>query len=143
MAGRFTRKSDDQCAIAQYTKQSTDPLELVMDVNKYINVNNICKPQGVTPPNAAALVDIESSMWGLDKLASRCDTSKHPFCGPSGCLLASDPRIKPHITPYACERGQTGENAVITTNMRMPTNPGYSLTSTGAFNAQGNGYYVK
>jgi hypothetical protein len=143
MAGQFTRKNYDQCALAQRTKQSTDPLELVMDVNKYVNCNNICKPSGEHRPNSANLVDVESSLWGLDKLASNCDASKHPFCGPNGCLLTGDPRVGPHITPYACERGPDGSNAVITTNMRMPHNPGYNLPNSNVCNKQGNGYYVR
>ena len=142
MAGRFTRKMYDGCATQQDTKQSTDPLELILDVNKYVHCNNICKPAGQYPPNAALLVDVESSLWGIDKLASRCDSAKHPFCGPNGCLLTRDPRVAPHITPYACERGHIGEPAVITTNMQMPKHPGYSLPNPNICDRQGNGYYV-
>src|SRR3990172_6306494 len=118
----FTRQMYDNCASAQNTKQSTDPLELILDVNKYINCNNMCRPSKEHHPQSALLVDIESSMWGLDKLASRCDAAKHPFCGPSGCLLTSDPRVGSHIPPYACSWGHTGDRAVITTNMKMPNN---------------------
>lgn len=142
MTGRFTRKIYDGCAIQQDTKQSTDPLELVLDVTKYVHCNNICKPTGQYPPNAALLVDVESSLWGIDKLASRCDSSKHPFCGPNGCLLTKDPKVAPHITPYACERGHAGEMAVVTTNMQMPQHPGFRVPNPNICSAQGNGYYV-
>ena len=142
MSGRFTRKMYDGCAVKQDTKQSTDPLELVLDVNKYVHCNNICQPGRQHPPNAALLVDVESSLWGIDKLSSKCDSAKHPFCGPNGCLLTKDPRVAPHITPYACERGHAGENAVITTNMQMPTDPGFRVPNTNICDAQGNGYYV-
>jgi hypothetical protein len=142
MAGRFTRRMYDNCAFAQDVKQSTDPLELVLDITKYVNCGNICRPSVEYPPNAALLVDVESSLWGLDKLSSKCDSAKHPFCGPSGCLLTKDPRVAPHITPYACERGHLGEAAVITTNMRLPLNPGYRVPNPNVCNAQGNGYYV-
>lgn len=142
MAGEFTRKSYDKCAFAQETKQSTDPLELVMDITKYVNCNNLCKVPQHHGRASAQLIDVDSSMKGLDKMASKCDASKHPFCGPSGCLLTSDPRVPPHITPYACERGHQGDSAVITTNMRMPTNPGYRLPDPTVCNAQGNGFYV-
>ncbi len=60
-------------------------------------------------PTSAQLVDVESSLWGIDKLSSDCDISRHPFCTPVGCLLTRDPRVAPHITPYACERGQIGD----------------------------------
>ena len=142
MAGKFTRKIYDNCAYQQDTKQSTDPLELIMDVSKYVHCNNICKPSAQYPPNSALLVDVESSLWGIDKLSSKCDTAKHPFCGPNGCLLTKDPRVPPHITPYACERGQAGDKAVITTNMKMPQHPGYKVPNPNICNAQGNGYYV-
>lgn len=134
MAGKFTRKNYDECALVQQTNQSTAPLELIMDVNKFVNPNNICKPYGDRPMNAAQLVDIESSMMGLDKMASRCDSMKHPFCGENGCLLPSDPRIAPHINPLACSWGRAGDTAVINTNMRMPANPGYNLPNTNNFN---------
>ncbi len=140
MSGHFTRKMYDGCAAQQDIKQSTNPLELIMDVNKYVHCDNICKPAREYPPNGALLVDVESSLWGIDKLASRCDSAKHPFCGPNGCLLTNDPRVRQHITPYACERGKAGDNAVITTNMRMPQHPGYTVPNTNICNTH-NGYY--
>lgn len=127
MAGKFTRKMYDDCASRQDFRQSTDPLELIMDVNKYVNYNNLCKPMVSNVQNPIKLVDIESSLWGLDKTASNCDVDKHPFCGPRGCLLANNPRIAPHITPYVCERGGPGDHAVVTTNMKIPSHPGYKL----------------
>ena len=142
MSGRFTRRMYDGCAYQQDSKQSTDPLELILDVTKYVHCNNICKPANEYPPNAALLVDVESSLWGIDKLASDCDTTKHPFCGPNGCLLTKDPRVPPHITPYACERGGPNDRAVITTNMKMPQHPGFRVPDTNICHAQGNGYYV-
>lgn len=153
MSGRFTRRMYDDCAMKQNTKQSTDPLELTLDVTKYIHCNNICKPDGsqnyrnIQSPQyqpQASLVDIESSLMGIDKLSSKCDSSKHPFCGPNGCLLTNDPRISPHITPYACERGHDGDNAVVTTNMIMPRNSGFTVpTSNICGNANTNGYYTQ
>ncbi|AGF85398.1 hypothetical protein QJ854_gp384 [Moumouvirus goulette] len=142
MSGHFTRKMYDGCAAQQDLKQSTNPLELILDVNKYVHCDNICKPAREYPPNGALLVDVESSLWGIDKLASRCDSAKHPFCGPNGCLLTNDPRVAQHTTPYACERGHVGENAVITTNMRMPKHPGYTLPNTNICANQNNGYYA-
>uniref|UniRef100_A0A6C0LRY0 Uncharacterized protein n=1 Tax=viral metagenome TaxID=1070528 RepID=A0A6C0LRY0_9ZZZZ len=143
MAGRFTRLRYDGCALQQDTKQSTDPLELTLDITKYVNCRNICKPSKEYPPNAALLVDVESSLWGIDKLSSKCDQAKHPFCAPNGCLLTRDPRVAPHITPYACERGHFGENAVITTNMKLPSNPGYTVPNPHICDGQGNGYYIE
>ncbi|BCS83080.1 hypothetical protein QLL95_gp1043 [Cotonvirus japonicus] len=141
MSGSFTRKMYDGCATQQVTKQSTDPLELILDVNKYVNCNNLCKLPRNPNPSSAQLVDVESSLRGIDKLASRCDSAKHPFCAPNGCLLTNDPRVPPHITPYACERGHAGDRAVITTNMRMPTHPGYNLPDPNICNNNSNGYY--
>ncbi len=142
MSGRFTRKMYDGCAFQQDTKQSTDPLELLLDVTKYVHCNNMCKPTQQHPANAALLVDVESSLWGIDKVSSDCDAAKHPFCASSGCLLTKDPRVAPHITPYACERGHAGDNAVVTTNMKMPEHPGYKLPNPNICHAQRNGYYM-
>ena len=134
MSGKFTRKMYDGCAFQQNLKQSTDPLEHILDLSKYVNYNNICRPVGRAPQNAAQLVDIESSLMGIDKTASYCDSGKHPFCGSRGCLLTKDPRVAPFITPYACERGYDGENAVITTNIKSPRNPGYTLPGDNKYN---------
>lgn len=142
MSGRFTRKMYDNCALEQDTKQSTDHLELILDVTKYIHCNNICKPAAEYPPNPALLVDVESSLMGLDKIASKCDSAQYPFCASNGCLLTNDPRIPPHVTPYACERGHTGDNAVVTTNMKMPRHPGYQIPNVNICAGQKNGYYV-
>lgn len=140
MSGRFTRKMYDGCAIQQDYKQSTDQLDLIMDPTKYVHCHNICRPVGQVVPNQAQLVDVESSLMGLDKLSSKCDASKHPFCGPNGCLLTNDKNVPPHITPYACDRGHAGDNAVVTTNMQMPKHPGFSNPPPLNCN-NANGYY--
>ena len=116
----------DQCAMQQDTKQSTDQLELIMDPTKYVHCDNICRPAAEYPPNAALLVDVESSLWGIDKVASLCDNAKYPFCGPAGCLLTNDARVAPHITPYACSWGHMNDKAVIHTNMQLPNGPGFT-----------------
>lgn len=141
MAGEFTRRSYDPCALSQETKQSTGPLELVMDLTKYVNCNNLSNQPNVKPMTIGNLVDVESSMWGLDRPSSLCNSKQYPFCASSGCLLTSDPRIPTHITPYASDRGHRGDKAVITTNMVMPTNPGYTLPSTNICGK--NGYYSR
>lgn len=145
MAGRFTRSMYDSCAFQQDVHQSTQPLELMMDVNKYVNCSNICKPARQYPPAGISLVDVESSLWGLDKILSRCDQSKYPLCGPNGCLVNGDPRIPRHMTPFACSWGHDSDRnpGVITTNMRMPTNAGYQLPDTQICNRPAfNGYYA-
>jgi len=141
MSGYFTRKMYDDCAYKQSAKQSTDPLELVIDITKYVNCNNMCQPTRPIPRNSILLVDVESSLKGLDKTASDCDCDKHPFCGPKGCLLTNDSRIAPHITPYVCDRGRPGDNAVVTTNIRAPDHPGYHVPNINICEKQNNGYY--
>ena len=140
MTGRFTRKMYDRCASSQDLAQSTGPLELILDANKYVNCGNICRPLEQFSGDSAALVDVESSLWGIDKLASRCDEAKHPFCGPNGCMLTDDPRIPRHTPPFLCERGRMGDNAVVTTNMEMPTDVGYKIADPNICDVR-NGYY--
>lgn len=128
MAGKFTRRMYDNCAAEQTLLQSTGPLDLIMDVNKYVNCNNECsRNSSQFHIDPSIMVDIESSLRGIDKLASDCDSSKHPFCSANGCLLTNDNRLPPYSPPYLCDRGKEGDNAVVTSNMKMPQHPGYTL----------------
>lgn len=145
MAGQYTRKMYDNCALQQDTKQSTGQLELILDPGKYVNCHNLCQPKGMAAdhlPNGALLVDVESSLRGIDRIESKCDSAKYPFCEATGCLLTNDPRVSPHMTPYACDWGHAGEKAVVNTNMRMPNGPGYVLPPPNPCGMQGNGYYA-
>lgn len=137
MSGRFTRKIYDDCSLKQDTRQSTDPLSLILDPTKFVNHNNICRPDGGYNNNSVPKVDIESSLMGIDRTASRCDTAKYPLCGPEGCLLNSE--IPPHITPYACDRGSCPQNSVISSNMRMPRSSGIPQVPSSP--PSSNGYY--
>lgn len=139
MAGHYSRQKYDSCATAQDDRQRTAQLGLIMDINKYVNANNICQPDRLPPMNAVDLVDVESSLWGIDKRASRCDHLKHPGCHPYGCLETRDPRVPSHITPYACERGTN--NSVVRTNMRPPTDNGIVLPNRHDADSARNGYY--
>lgn len=125
MAGKFTRRMYDECAYSKDIKQSTDSLELVLDVNKYVNYKNKCKQVTRENENPLSLVDIESSLWGIDRLSSECDKFKQPFCWKTGCISTGDPRAPANLTPYLCDRGVNGSDAVVVTNMRMPSGPGF------------------
>lgn len=142
MSGIFTRNMYDNCAFQQDVKQSTGPLGLTMDLNKYINCENNCKSPTDYSKDQVSRVDTESSLRGMDKIASKCDIAKHPFCAMNGCLLTNDVRAPPNITPYIYERGYTGENALVTSNMKRPTNPGYTLPNQNVCNVQNNGYHI-
>jgi hypothetical protein len=125
MAGNLTRRSYDNCAFQQSSKQLTDPLVLTMDINKYINCNSMFDRSGIPVQtlNAQQIADVESALWGLDKSYTKCDGDKYPFCSASGCLLTNDQRVQ-FNPPYVLERGKTGDNAVVTTNMRLPSTNG-------------------
>ena len=137
MSGRFTRKMYDGCAFQQDVRQSTSPLDYQLDPTKYVNCNNLCQPKQY-PENSAQLVDVESSLWGLDKLSSKCDEAKHPFCAKNGCLLTKDPRVGPHMDPLACEWNHVGDRnpGVISTNMVMPRSNGIPRQNPNVCNAQ-------
>ena len=79
MAGRFTRRIYDNCNFQEDLKRRTDPLELVMDVTKFVHHKNICRPSHTYPPTSAQLVDVESSLWGIDKTASNCYQDQYVF----------------------------------------------------------------
>lgn len=130
MSGAFTRKMYDDCARDQDTKQSTDPLALVLDLNKYVNCNDTYDRSPKRHSHQVAdMVDIESSLRGMDKIHSKCDEHKHPYCGPHGCLLRKRSNTAHRTNPHIYSRGKPGQRSVITTNMRMPTHPGYYLPS--------------
>lgn len=127
MAGQYTRSMYDRCYEQQNLRQSTGPLDLIMDPTKYVNCNNLCQPSGESP-HGALFVDVESGLKGLDKIASKCDSAKLPFCAATGCLTSD--MAPPHITPYACSWGHAGDRAVVTTNMSMPKGSGITLPPT-------------
>lgn len=108
MAGQFTRTKYDVCSSQQDTKRRTDPLELIFDISKYVNSKELCS----STPKIDDLIDIESNLRGIDKIASKCNTKQ---CSFNGCI---NPNKGQYTTPYACERGRDGENAVITTNLK-------------------------
>jgi hypothetical protein len=114
MSGAFTRKMYDSCAIQQDVRQSTNPMEHVMDVHRYINCSGTCKPS-ICYPQKIPLVDIESQLMGLGQSASNCYINKPPY------RKIAEPYFSP---PYVCEWGHQGEDTVITTNMKMPQNSG-------------------
>jgi hypothetical protein len=146
MSGNFTRRKYDTCANVQYTKSSTDPMNFNLDPVKYINCNNICQPLGIPNGNKSyyAPVDVESSLWGIDRRSSDCNSFKYPFCADKGCLITQNPLIAPHITPFACERGRYDEKnkAVIKTNMRPYQDSGIRVPNSRCSVKNTNGYYI-
>jgi hypothetical protein len=143
MSGYSTRLRYDKCSYDQFLKQETDPLSLVTDIDKYVNKNFACRSGSDAPQrNTASIVDIESSLRGIDKVSSDCDQYKHPFCGPRGCLLTKDPRVAPHVTPWIYERGDVDDTSSVTkTNIRKPTGTVFKQTINKVCDGQSNGYY--
>lgn len=146
MSGYSTRRRYDSCANRQYTRQSTDPMNFNMEISKYVNCENFCRPSGFNSSDTSgyAPVDIESSLRGIDRTASDCSINKYPFKGPKGAIVPNDSGIMPHITPYACERGRIDENkkAVIKTNMGPYKDSGLNKQNPTKCFEQGNGYYA-
>jgi hypothetical protein len=126
MSGKYTNSMYDTCAFQKNVKESTKPLSFYLDANKYVNCHCPSGPHK-SVKTVGDMTDIESSLKGIDKIASHCDIAKHPNCTQLGCLTTNPIN---YISPYAYERGQDGENAVVTTNMKKPTNAGYSLPPT-------------
>jgi len=141
MAGRFTREMYDNCAFRQDTRQSTDPMEYQLDVTKFVNCGNLCRPKSVKP-NPVLNVDVESSLLGLDRINSKCDQARQPLCYPS-CLLTNDPRLpqnNSHVDPTACSWGHLNERATVKTNMSLPNGPGFVVPRP--ILCDGNSYYL-
>lgn len=127
MSGKFTRRMYDDCAYSTNIKRNTDSLDLIMDTTKYVNYKNKCRLTDNRSQNPLSLVDVESSLWGIDRLSSDCDKFKQPFCKKIGCITTYDQRAPPNAQPVLCDRGGYGSGAVVVTNMKMPTNSGLNF----------------
>ena len=119
MASSSTRLEYDNCAYKQELRQSTDPMRYQLYSGKYVNCGNICRADKNFPANGIALVDVESELKGINRINSRCNESKHPYYDSEHIIRTNDPRLPPHITPYACERD------IVPNNIPKMTHPGF------------------
>ena len=144
MSGRFTRRMYDDCATDQDTKQSTGQLNMILDLTKFVNCNRSCNPDNKFVQNIQNpfdLVDVESSLMGIDRPASNCDIEKYPYCASKGCILTGDSRVPQHTNPYVCERGYDGDNTLVQSNMKMPQYE-YKFPTDNVCQNYGSGYIL-
>lgn len=139
MSGEFTRKLYDDCALNQNTRDSTAPLGYQLYAGKFVGNQTVCPSKLAN--NNLALVDIESSLFGYDRIASNCNEAQYPLCHKTtGCLLTNDKRTLGNVNPLACSWGRPGTEAVVNTNMKKPTSTGINLPAQDN-NPRTNGYY--
>lgn len=112
MSGEFTRKLYDDCAFDQNAIDSTTCIGYQMDPSKFINCSISC------PPGLGSMVDFESSMLGLDQIASSCTNMRYPFVNNSANIKNQN------VSTQANAWGRNGEKAVVNTNMRLPVDNG-------------------
>ena len=129
MSGHFTRRMYDPCFTDQETKQSTKHLEFIIDVNKFVNNKNACD-QTNGNYDSSRLVELDSSLRGLDRVYNKCNSSMYPMCSPNGCMMANDSKIPPYNSPYLAERGYGNENEVVSNNIPRPTSNGIPNINT-------------
>lgn len=110
--GGSTHLMYDTCETIQQTNTSVGPGDYRMFKNAYVPCNNMCRPRGPQPPNPIALVDIESELKLISRIASKCEQSKYPYCngGGDGCIMTNDPRVANYVNPYLCDRSITPTN---------------------------------
>ena len=117
MSGFSSRSKYDKCAEVQELRQRTAPMNSVMDINRYVNDSNFSSNSG---PGSVGFgirpINVESSLWQLDKTSSNCNVDQYPFCSGSGCFVGGTKGYKP---PYLEERGDD-EKAVSRTNISKP-----------------------
>ena len=137
MSGQFTGLTYDKCAYTQELKQSTQPLEWELDLNRYVNVNNFAgyHSGGFYPYNALDQVDIDSSLKGLDTISSNCSGDQQPFCYDKGCINTFDPRYASVWSPpdaYQWKHSNDPNNpGVVSTNMNPPSSNGIPYYNDG------------
>lgn len=155
MSGYFSGLPYDTCAYSQYLQQSTAPLNWELDLNRYVNCNNLAAFHGGQnyPYSAPNQVDLDSSLKGLDTISSSCSADKQPFCASQGCITTYGSEVASlnYSPPDAYlwkHNNETNEPGVIGTNMHLPYSNGIKSTPTvtcrrDRYNAQPNGGDVR
>jgi len=145
MSGQFTNLEYDGCAYSQRLKQSTGPLNWELDLNRFVNCNNLAAFHGGQsyPYNAVQQVDLDSSLKGLDTLASNCSGDKQPFCQSQGCITTNDPRVtglnySPPDAYFWKHTNEPNQPGVISTNMNLPRNNGIQVNPYPNCGREGN-----
>ena len=117
--GTFNRLNYDNCAYDKKLSESTSPLTYQMARYKFENCAR-CTYNGkqYAPFD---LVEEESELRGMSRLASRCPTKKYnPTCQKSEtCLSTHDKSIPVVYPPNLCP--------VVCNNIKKMNNPGYTV----------------
>jgi hypothetical protein len=104
MTSRFTGLRYDQCAAQQHSQQQQAPIEYMMDIDKFVHPKRPQTGPDARPLGQLDIVDVESSLMGLDRVKTRCEGGRYPLCNQNGCLINRDSRIPQNDTPYILER---------------------------------------
>lgn len=104
MDSRLTGLRYDPCAAQQHHQQQTAPFEHMMDISKFVHPNRLHSGPESRPLGQLDIVDVESSLMGLDRVQSRCEGGRYPLCSENGCLINRDGRIPTNDTPYVFDR---------------------------------------
>jgi hypothetical protein len=115
----FNRLNYDNCAYAKTLQESTSPLEYNLFMGKYENKKQC--PEGKFTNNLpfGPKTDVESELWGITRLQSRCEEKKYDPANPGAQADFTPARVCDtiyYITP---------------TNMKMPTSNGFDNRKLG------------
>ena len=122
--GGFTRLDYDSCAYQKKLCESTSPLQYRM-YQGYFENNKKCifNKDSFYYPYSESIVDTDSELKGLGRIATRCPNFKYkPTCKRSSMCVSTFDKSVPIVMPQEvcyCD--------IVKNNIPKMTNPGYVL----------------
>jgi hypothetical protein len=123
----YNRQIYDYCNFQQRVADSTSELQYHLYRGYGVNCNR-CH---VDQPKYISLVDYESELKNITRLASKCNVFKyHPGCKyssnkPNMCISTFDKNLPINLDPRVCPDAEA--YLYFNSGLKKPTNPGYYL----------------
>jgi len=121
-SGSFNRLRYDRCAYEKDLHQSVEPLQYRMYAGQFENCGKcVFDDKSFYRPFDDAIVDMESELKGITRLASTCPQNKYsPTCKKSkSCTSTWDVSVPIVMAQEVCP--------IVKNNIRRMNNPGYEL----------------
>ena len=122
MAGKWNRRSSDNCSYQQEVIESTAPIDYMLYSGAHRNCglccskNDCCSEKSLKNEQTkthGSRVDIESNLFNINRLSSKCNDLKHAPVGPTdtNCL---------HRNEQPCYNWSNGLQKINTTGYQLP-----------------------
>lgn len=123
-SGSYNRLRYDQCAYEKDLSQSVDPLQYRMYSGQFEHEKKcVANENSFYRPFDLAIVDLESELKGMTRMASSCPQNKYsPSCKKSKtCTSTWDVSVPIVLAQEVCP--------IVKNNIPRITHPGYVLTT--------------